>query len=197
VPSYVHAISAVVIGAMFALPAIGTGQTTRTQSGAPNAADIKTPQQHLDEAKRIVAGVNEASLSGEAAKRFAVLKRDLNELAAAYLKRTELGSAPGSAHGADRPTGTSGTSIPGSVAEVKSKDWRTSYTAVEAAVTDLVGSGSNSPSGSSTATTAPPSGGVPNLDAAVRGQLQEVRTHLAMFYAGTMGEADAQAPAKK
>jgi hypothetical protein len=44
--------------------------------------------------------------------------------------------------------------------------------------------------GSSTADPVPPSGGLANLNATVRGQLQEVRTHLTLFYAGTLGPRD-------
>jgi hypothetical protein len=156
------ALSAAVLGALFSVPVVSTGQTTATQPAASTApANLKTPQQHLDEAKRILAGVNESSLTGEASRLFATLKRDVNDLAASYLKR---------------------------------KDWRKGYSAAEADLLALVGSGSNTPSGSSTATTAPPSGGVANLDALVRGHLLEVRTQLGLFYAATMREQERTSP---
>jgi hypothetical protein len=162
--------------------------------------DARTPQQQLDEAKRIVDAIDESSIQREAAERFADLKRDLNDLATAYRAQKDRSASP-TAPGAQnrRPTGTSGstgTSIPGS-AKPGTDDWRMKYTAVENDLRGLIGSGSNVPSGTTTANPQPVSGGVANLDASLRGRLQEVRTHLQMFYAATMGQRGNARPEEK
>jgi hypothetical protein len=155
-------------------------QTTRT----------RTPQQELSEAKRLLDGINEASLDGEASRRLATLKNDMNELAATYLGQKGATPPTGTAERAAATSGNTGTSIPGSVNAGKTADWKTKYTAVENDLRELLGSGSNLPSGSTTAGPAPVSGGIPNLNAAVRGQLQDVRTHLELFYTQTVGQPD-------
>ena len=161
---------------------------------AKTAADPRTPQQHLDEAKRLLNGITEPSLSTEVTRRIANLKCEFNTLASAYLAASD-GNTPtktsGSADGCPAGSaGDTGASIAGNPSASKRLDWRTAYAAAERALNELVGSGSNVPVGSSTADPVPPSGGLANLNATVRGQLQEVRTHLTLFYAGTLGPRD-------
>jgi hypothetical protein len=187
-------VAAAALSTVLTSSAVSAGQTAPNQAPRPEASrDQKTPQQHLDEAKRILAAVDEASLSAEASPKFVALKRDLNDLAKRYLERAgRAGSAdtpPQADRGRAGTSGTTGTSIPGTVNATRS-DWRPAYSTVEADLRGLVGSGSNSPVGTETATTAPVTGGVANLNATVRGQLQQVRTHLQMFYAATMGERE-------
>jgi hypothetical protein len=196
VPHYVLAVTfAAAIGAsMTANAGIAARIGQDRALLAKTAADPQTPQQHLDEAKRLLDGITEPSLSTEVARRIANLKCEFNILASAYPATSDSntptrtsGSADGCPAGSARDTGTS---ITGNASASKRLDWRTAYAAVDRALTELVGSGSNVPVGSSTADPVPPSGGLANLSATVRGQLQEVRTHLTLFYAGTLGPRD-------
>jgi len=183
----------------------------KTATTRAPTAEQKTPQQHLDEAKKLVDSINESSLSGGAARQLANLKRDLNELASAYLSAVPAASGgvgttgttvtpprtgAGGQGAAGVPPATTGTSIPDSPSAAAKNSWRAKYVAVDRDLRSLVGSGSNVPSGTTTATSAPVSGGEPNLDAAVRGELQEVKAHLQLFYAMTVGQPEAVRPKK-
>lgn len=192
-----------------------SAQDARTTS--PQEART-TPRQHLDQAKRLIDGIDPMALDKDAARRVEELKRDVNELASGYLARTSDNASADTRSGddrsvsptgrADRPagtTGSTGTSTPGSTGTqasgassrgTRSPDWRSAYTTVENDLRGLLGSGSNVPSGSTTATTAPVQGGVANLRADVRGQLQEARSQLQLFYAGTVGQRE-KTPAEK
>src|SRR5262249_53284838 len=72
--------------------------TTEKATAARNAPGAKTPQQELDEAKRLLDGINEASLDGDASRRLAMLKSDMNELAAAYLGQKGVSPPTGAAN---------------------------------------------------------------------------------------------------
>jgi hypothetical protein len=71
-------------------------------------------------------------------------------------------------------------------------EWRAKYTMVDNTVLGLIGSTTNAaPSDGGTPGAAT---GVANLDATVRGQLQEFRSQLQMFYARQMGQAPQPTP---
>jgi len=165
-----------------------TPPTSADKAPVRQATPAKTPQQELDEAKRLLDGINESSLDGDASRRLAMLKNDMNELAAAYFGQKGAPPPTGAANRAAGTSGSTGTSIPGSTNAKEPADWKTRYTAVESDLKELLGSGSNVPTGSTTSEPAAVSGGVANLNAAVRGQLQDVRTHLQLFYTQTIGQ---------
>jgi hypothetical protein len=151
-------------------PATAGPNAKQTASGT--VADQGSPQANLDGARRALDRVNTSSLSGDAAKKIAELRRDFNELAAS------LGTSTAS---------TTGGATTGSAAPAAGADWRTKYTLVDNAVLGLLGSSTNAAPSDAVGTfgSAP---GVANLDATVRGQLQEFRSQLQMFYAKQMGQ---------
>jgi hypothetical protein len=155
----------------------GAAAPNTKQAASGTAVDESSSQGNLDGARRALDRVNSSSLSGEAAKKIAELRRDFNDLAAAYgtsAASTTGGAATGSAV---PPTGGStGT------------DWRAKYTLVDNAVLALIGSSTNA-APSDAAGTSGPAPGVANLDATVRGQLQEFRSQLQRFYAKQIGQA--------
>jgi hypothetical protein len=188
----------VVVAGFIAVPTAGSAQppSPAQASAAPSAE--QTPQQHLDQARKIADAIPESAVEGDAARLLIDLKRRVTELGTSYASASNRATdaakgAPAAPSGVEgRPPGTSGTtgtSIP-EPGTAKTSDWRSVYTMIESDLTSLIGQGSNVPSGTTTATTAPVSGGVPNLNAAVRGHLQEVRSHLQMFYAGTLGQRE-------
>jgi hypothetical protein len=171
--------AALLIGPPFAAAkqAPVTAATNARQAASGSQGDQNSPQGNLDAARRVLDRINTSSLSGDASKKIAELGRDLNDLAAAY------GSSTASRAGG-AGTGSAASPAEGSTGG----DWRTKYTLVDNAVLGLLGSSTNV-APSDTVRTSGPAPGVANLDATVRGQLQEFRSQLQMFYAKQVGQA--------
>ena len=153
-------------------PTTAPPPTATQASGAP--ADQSPSDGTLDGARRALDRVNGSSLSGEAATKFAELRRNFSDLA------TATGSSA---------VGAGSTPQPGQMGT----EWRAKYTMVDNTVLGLIGSSTNAAPSDAVGT--PGAGtGVANLDATVRGQLQEFRSQLQMFYARQMGQAPQPAP---
>jgi hypothetical protein len=127
-------------------------------------AGAQPPQQHLEEARRLL---HDVPVPGDdaAAKRVATLQQDFNEFASEYLLQHSRG-------------GTTDTADPGAERQA---NWRTRYLQVEADLTALLG-----PADAADAMQTPAA----SLDPGLRQRLRDIRTHLQTFYAGTIQAHD-------
>jgi hypothetical protein len=137
-----------------------TALVTALWIAAPAAG--QTPQQHLEEARKLLHDTA-VPPDSDAAKRLSSLQQNFADFAGAYLMQERAGTTePSDAAGAARP------------------DWRSRYLVVEADLTTLLGP-PNAPEVVA---------GMTGLDAQARDRLRQVRTHLQTFYAATMGSRE-------
>jgi hypothetical protein len=123
-------------------------------------AGSQTANQHLEAVRNLLRDTS-APPDEEAAKRFATLQQDFTEFASEYLMQDSSRAMPEPAE----PAGAA-----------RQASWRTRYLLVEADLTALLG-----PADAPGATS-----GTARLDPALRDRLQQIRTHLQTFYAGTI-----------
>lgn len=133
-------------------------------SPAAEAQDRTSPQQHLDDARRLLQTIS-VTPGTEAAKQIAVLQSDFADFASTYAFQTPRANAISRTEAA-RPAGAA--------------DWRTKYLIVEADMAGLIGPANAPAAGAGRSSIEPP----------VRATLQQVRTHLGTFYAATMQTRD-------
>jgi hypothetical protein len=127
-------------------------------------ASAQTPQQHLEEARRLLHDVA-VPADTDAAKRIATLQQDYNEFASDYLLQSARAGTP---EAADAST-------------ERQPNWRSRYMIVESDLAALLG-----PANASGAGDTPTA----SLDPPLREQLQQIRTHLQTFYAATIQSRD-------
>jgi hypothetical protein len=156
-----------------AVPLVGLAQTQ--------------PQAHLDQAKQLLATIDVPPQT-DAGRRIAALKEDFTDLAATYLLPSPALSATRGGQGERRVEGSrpvdAGGGVPAAAGTAGTnaveRDWRAKYRAVENDLAALIGP----------ADARSKSAGIAQLDPAIRKQLEDVRTQLQLFYAGTMSDPD-------
>jgi hypothetical protein len=121
--------------------------------------DAQTPQQHLEEARKLLRDVP-VRADDDLAARISTLQQDFNNFASEYLLQDSPGTVAATAEAG---------------AATDQSDWRSRYLLVEAGLTALIGP----PDASATNRN-------PALDPQLRERLQQVRTHLQTFYAATI-----------
>lgn len=214
--------------ALASLPLLVDAQSTSTQSTQPStprqttgsasqqtrgsrSTNPNSPQHHLDEAKRILSGINQRTMKGETATQIAQLKRHFNQLESSWRKSSASSARSGAARTTEPRTGTAGTtgSTPteqtgtrqkptgGTESTMAGGDWMTHYTAITTLL-DQLGATSTSASGQrdTTGTATGTSGsaiasGSATLDPSVRTKLVEFRRHLDLFHETAMAQSGA------
>jgi len=127
-------------------------------------AGAQTPQQHLEEARRLLHDLA-VPADADVAKRIAALQQDYNEFASDYLLQSSRAGAP------EAPEAST----------ERQPNWRSRYLIVESDLAALLG-----PANASGASDTPAA----SLDPPLREQLQQIRTHLQTFYAATIQSRD-------
>jgi hypothetical protein len=132
--------------------------------GQPPQPTVTSPESHLIDATRLVGDLV-APPDRETAAKIATLQTDFSDLATAYLgpPRREAAGTTGVTDTTGAPTGVS--------------NWQGKFGTVERDLSALIG-----PAGARS-----DNPGVSTLDGKLRRQLQEIRGHLQLFYAGAMG----------
>jgi hypothetical protein len=198
-------------GALATLPILLEAQTPSTQHAKPKPADQHqpaqrpmdhdSPQHHLQEAKRVLNGINEKTLKGEPATQIADIRRHFNQLESAW-----RGQAPSSQHGAAEPSGHStghATGTTGTTASAGAGGWMTHYSAIDQILDRVLGDNPSASAGAATGTSGSASattsragvsaGARVAADAKVTGstgstrmKLLEFRKHLDAFHSTAM-----------
>ena len=137
----------------------------------PNA---RPPQQQLQDARAVLNAIDNRVVSGETARRLQMLRQDFAALDAAFNSQLLNGPA--------------GNTAPGAMSAGEEKDWRLRYSSVESDPRDLIGTDPANAVGGQ-----PPATGAADLDPRMREQLQQFRTALQTFYAGTLGPSQPNA----
>jgi hypothetical protein len=148
------------------------------QGAAAAAQDPLTPEQHLEQARQLIASMPAGQSPADQA--VATLQRDFNDFASAYLTPSQANGATMPAAPATAPAASAapaaGAAPPAAPASGRT-DWRSKYLLVESDLTALIGPPN-----------APPQ--TVSLDAATVARLQQARQHLGAFYAATIGARD-------
>jgi hypothetical protein len=166
--------------------------------------DHNSPQHHLQEAKRLLNGITEKTLKGEAATQIADIRRHFNQLESAWSGRApsaQRSSTEPSGHSTGHATGTTGTT-----AAAGAGDWMTHYSAIDQILDRMLGSSSSVSAGAATGTSG--RAGVSaeakvaadaRITGSTRMKLMEFRKHLDAFHSTAMksahGSAHLDAPA--
>jgi hypothetical protein len=187
-------------GIAIALPGHGGAQAPGPTGNAPaprtplNAVDRTAAIEHLDSARGLLAGIEDASLAGDGATRVAKLRLHFSELGALY----HASDTPQSANTvqsansrADAPLEPRPKSNEVQTVVTRPGDWRGKFAEVERDLSGLIGGGpaSGAP-GTPAATTDKPTAetGLKDLNPAVRKVLQQFRHELELFYAASLTE---------
>lgn len=196
--------------AVAGLPILAEAQSTPSQTGRPPAdqdrshattdrAGQNSPRHHLDEAKRVLNGIDAKQ---EAAPRISEIRREFEQLERAWSSRSTSAS---SGHSTGHATGTSGTTPPSPEATERPSSprgtqpgttagtaadsaWQKHYEAIDASLSRLIGARDNARSTTPAAGTTD-STATAKLDAQTKDKLSEFRRHLDQFHATAMAGA--------
>jgi hypothetical protein len=183
--------------ALASLPALVGAQATSPQHPKPaprsephpttrHTADADSAQHHLDEAGRVLHGIDASTLKGQTATQVSDVRRHFHQLESAWRARKPAPPADASipsGHSTGHVTGTTGTAPAAS-------DWMTHYTAIDQILDRVLGANASA-SGRATAGTTGVTADVKTsadmkIDASTRTKLTEFRKHLDAFHHAAM-----------
>ena len=162
--------------ALIAAAGLSLTAQSSPQNPAPAAApaQARSLQQQLQNARAALNAIDNRVVSGETARRLQTLRQDFAALETSFNEQMLNGPA--------------GATAPGAMSAAGEKDWRVRYSSVESDVRDLIGTDPAEAVGGQ-----PPATGAADLDPRMREQLQQFRTALQTFYAGTLGPSQPNA----